>query len=399
MEEDTVRLRMAATSLESAKQVGQKKAENLEEKLKKVTEHRNQLEKELKELKAKVGSLEEEVASLKQNTGEEMQTEPAPPVKRKPFAKSMIAVGDKTMAPLRDDVHLWEELGGIGAFGMWSAYQDSITSCCDRVRRYMEEETEGSIHVFIMSGAQDVRDGVPIGLTSQNIAKAIATALVILRRYSDRVLSIQLCSMVEHPDCPNIAEVNDYMKESVEVIRGEFDFIDLRNISRDRRFVDVNAKIDDPYKATYTREGYEVIKKLLKERFMARLSPDENTHAKILENREMLMAVVRQKEQAKLERQKQRKEKEEERLRKLRTAAVEESRNRPHENAPKRREPREHDQDRGRRQEDNRRGRTAPYTRPRGSGARGRRPQNAPRRDQPREKPGHGQPSTSKHRP
>jgi hypothetical protein len=377
---EVARSGLEAGSLVAAKEVGHKKAEALEEKLKKVSELRTKLEKELAEAKDLIKSQEEKIAKLEAQRGEPMATDPAPAVKQKPFPMSMIAVGDKTMIPLRDDVHLWEELGGSGAMAMWSAYQETITDCCDRVRRHLKEEKDGKVHVLVMSGAKDVMDGVPKGLCGQNIAKAMATQLVALRRHSDRVISIMLCSMVEHPDCPNIAEVNTALRDSVEAIRGEFEFVDLRNISRDRRFISLESGKDDPYKATYTREGYKVIKSILLEKILCRLAPDEATLARITERREMLMESLRQKQEAKLEREKRRKENEDEKLRKLRTAAAKEEKEardpRASGSQPANKRRREDPRD-DRRSGDGRPGKNAPRTHPEDRRGRVERPPTA----------------------
>lgn len=75
------------------------------------------------------------------------------------------------MKPLRDDVLLWEELGGSGAFVLWNTRMETVTDCCNMVRRYMEKIPGGEIHGLIMAGTEDVKEGVPLGLEQSGIAK------------------------------------------------------------------------------------------------------------------------------------------------------------------------------------------------------------------------------------
>ena len=85
------------------------------------------------------------------------------------------------MKPLRDDVLPWEEFGGAGAFGLWNTRMETVSDCCDRVRRYLEEIQEGEIHVLIMAGSKDVEKGVPLGLDQHGIAKNILEPMTKLR--------------------------------------------------------------------------------------------------------------------------------------------------------------------------------------------------------------------------
>lgn len=174
--------------------------------LKKVTANRKQLEKELKEL-------------AKESQGGEFERRDRQPggEPRRINADRTDSSGEKTLHKVCD--RRWRHDHGLhqgrrpfmkGARGHWWLRNvvHVITSCGESVLRYREEGKDGSIHVLIMFGAKNVRDGVPKGLTSRSIAKVIATTQVSWKRYCDKVvlISIQLCSMVEPLECHNIVK-------------------------------------------------------------------------------------------------------------------------------------------------------------------------------------------------
>ena len=307
-EMDLARARMEASSLQGTKSDAQKQLGDTSRRLKEAEETIRRLESELKKsqetIKRRMAESEAmrlELDKLKaEKAGDKMEvTEANAQPREKPFPISIVAAGDKTMKPLRDDVLLWEEFGGLGALGLWTTKMETVSDCCNRVRRYLEDEPEGEIHVLIMAGSKDVEKGVPLGLDQHGIAKNILEPITKLRiEFEQRIKSISMCSLIEHPDCPNNNLVNNVLRQSVEVCRGIVSVLNHTLVSSDHRYLDQEATVENPYAATYTKAGYEVIKDLLTGYLMNKLNPDQVTLQKIQRNKARRLELIEKKAKA-----------------------------------------------------------------------------------------------------
>lgn len=68
--------------------------------------------------------------------------------------------------------------------------------------------------------------------------------------YQKRIKSISMCSLIEHPKCPNNALVNKVLRSCIEACRGIVTVLNHTLVSADHWYLNPDANLENPYQAT-----------------------------------------------------------------------------------------------------------------------------------------------------